>query len=68
MDDAPPGKPPGQAHECPCGWELPDSVCAYPLALYPPTEEGRLTSAYVALICPQCGSGHSFFGMRRTDG
>jgi hypothetical protein len=45
---------------CDCGWELPHSVLAFPLGVRP-ADGSQARGAYVALRCPECGQGHTFF-------
>ncbi len=50
------------ARECGngCTWRVPDSVFAFPLGVQP-AEGAQEPRSYVALNCPLCGRGHSFY-------
>lgn len=52
------------ATACSCGWTLPLSVFAYPLACAvrgAVREADILPGTFVSLICPQCKESHLFF-------
>jgi hypothetical protein len=53
-------KVPVNGETCRCGWLLPLGVVAFPLGSNT-TRDNWISDAFVALNCPCCGCGHSFF-------